>query len=93
MKAMFNGQVVAQSDDTVIVEGNHYFPAEALKQEYFTESDMNSVCPWKGTASYKSLLVDGVENKNAAWFYPEPKEAASEIKDRFAFWKGVEVVE
>ena len=93
MKAMFNGQVIAESDETVMVEGNHYFPADSLKQEFFTDSDMNSVCPWKGTASYKSLLVDGVENKNAAFVYPEPKEAAKEIEGRYAFWKGVEVVE
>ena len=91
MKAIFNGKVVAESDETVVVEGNQYFPSDSLKQEYFTPSDMNSVCPWKGTASYKSLLVDGVENKNAAWYYPEPKDAAKEIKDHYAFWKGVEV--
>jgi len=93
MKAIFNGQVVAESDDTVVVEGNHYFPADSLHEEFFTDSDMNSVCHWKGTASYKSLVVNGEENKNAAWYYPEPKEEAKEIKGRFAFWKGVEVVQ
>ncbi len=91
MKAIWNGQTVAQSDDTVVVEGNHYFPAESLNDQYFQDSATTSVCPWKGTASYKSLSVDGQINKDAAWYYPEPKETAAEIKDRYAFWKGVEV--
>lgn len=91
MKAIWNGTVIAESDDTVEVEGNQYFPREAIKSEYFQESNHTSVCPWKGTASYFTLKVDGEENADAAWYYPEPKEAASEIADRVAFWKGVTV--
>ncbi len=89
--ATWKNTVIAQSDDTVVVEGNHYFPRSAIAEEYFTESDQSSVCPWKGTASYLSVVVDGQQNTDAAWFYPEPKDAAAEIKDRVAFWKGVEV--
>ena len=89
--ATWNGQIIAESDDTVVVESNHYFPRDAVKAEYLTPSATTSVCPWKGTASYHSLVVDGKENKDAAWFYPDPKSAAAEIKDRIAFWKGVEV--
>ena len=85
------GVVVAESDDTVVVEGNHYFPADSLRSELFSDTSHTSVCPWKGTASYKSITVDGETNENAAWFYPTPKDAAAEIKDRFAFWKGVKV--
>ncbi len=91
MKATWNGTVVAESDDTVVVENNHYFPAESVNPEFLRESATTSVCPWKGTASYKTLVVDGQENADAAWYYPAPKDAAAEIKDRFAFWKGVEV--
>lgn len=91
MKAIWNGKVIAESDDTVVIEGNHYFPASSIKKEFYGESPSNSVCPWKGTASYYSLNVDGKENKDAAWYYPQPKEAAKVIKDRVAFWKGVEV--
>jgi len=93
MKATWNGQVVAESDDTVVVEGNHYFPADSIKSEFFTDSDTRTSCPWKGQASYKSLVVDGETNPDAAWFYPDPKDAAAPIAGRFAFWKGVEVVE
>lgn len=93
MKAVFNGQVIAESDDTVVVEGNHYFPAEALKNEYFEESEVKTTCPWKGEASYKDVVVDGERADYAAWYYPEPKDAASNIEGRFAFWRGVEVVE
>jgi uncharacterized protein (DUF427 family) len=93
MRAIWNDTVIAQSDDTVVVEGNHYFPTEAIKDEHFTGSSHTSFCPWKGTASYYSVVVDGAENPNAAWFYPEPKDAAKEIKNRVAFWKGVQVVE
>lgn len=93
MKAIWNGQVIAESDETVVVEGNHYFPKDAIKMDFFKSSSHSSICPWKGTASYYSLDVDGKENKDAAWFYQEPKEAAKEIKGRVAFWKGVEVVE
>jgi uncharacterized protein (DUF427 family) len=92
MRAIWKGAVLAESDDTVVVEGNHYFPAETLNQEYFRATDHQSVCPWKGTASYYDVIVDGDVNANAAWYYPTPKEAASEIKDLVAFWHGVEVV-
>ena len=88
--ATWNGTVVAESDDTVVVEGNHYFPREALKVETRDNSD-TSVCPWKGTASYLDLVVDGQVNEGAAWYYPQPKDAAAEIKDRLAFWKDIEV--
>ena len=91
MKATWNGQVIAESDDVVKVEGNAYFPIDSVKQGILRESATHSVCPWKGTASYYSLDVDGQQNKDAAWFYPEPKQAAAEIKDRVAFWKGVAV--
>lgn len=90
-QAKWNGTVVAESDDTVVVEGNHYFPHDAVKADMLTTSDHTSFCPWKGTASYHSLVVDGETNKDAAWYYSEPKDAAAEIKDRIAFWKGVEV--
>jgi uncharacterized protein (DUF427 family) len=93
MKAIWNGVTVAESGDTVVVEGNHYFPAESVDSQYLSDSDMHSHCPWKGDASYKSLVVAGKTNSDAAWFYPAPKDAAAEIKDRFAFWKGVEVVD
>jgi len=92
MKAIWNGTVIAESDDTVVIEGNHYFPADSLKKEYFSSSDTQTSCPWKGIASYHSIKVDGKENPDAAWYYPTPKEAAKVIKDRVAFWKGVEVV-
>lgn len=90
-KAIWNGQVIAESNDTVVIEGNHYFPADTIKNEFFTESDTHSVCPWKGTASYYSLNVDGKINKDAAWYYPETSELAKGIKGRVAFWKGVSV--
>jgi len=91
MKAIWNGKVIAESDDTVVIEGNHYFPVNSIKKEFYSESSTSSICPWKGTASYYSLKVDGKENQDAAWYYPQPKEAAKVIKDRVAFWKGVEV--
>ena len=90
-KAVWNGATLAESDDTVVVEGNHYFPADSVNLEYLVDSDTESVCPWKGTASYKSLVVDGEENPDAVFYYPTPKEKAAQIKDRFAFWRGVEV--
>lgn len=90
-KATWNGATIAESDDTVIVEGNHYFPRASVNAEYLRDSATTSVCPWKGTASYHSLVVDGAENKDAAWYYPDPKSAAAEVKDRIAFWKGVTV--
>jgi uncharacterized protein (DUF427 family) len=93
MKATWNGVTLAESDDTVVVEGNHYFPADSVVEGYFTESATHTTCPWKGEASYKTLEVDGQSNPDAAWYYPAPKEAAAEIKDRFAFWKGVTIEE
>ena len=89
--ARWNGAVVAESDDTVVVEGNHYFPRDAVNPALLRDSNSHTVCPWKGTASYYTLAVDGAENRNAAWYYPDPKPAAAEIRDRIAFWKGVEV--
>jgi uncharacterized protein (DUF427 family) len=91
MKATWNGQVIAESDDIVTVEGNAYFPAAALRQDVIRPSSHTSVCPWKGTASYYSLDVAGSINKDAVWYYPEPKQAAANIRDRVAFWKGVQV--
>jgi uncharacterized protein (DUF427 family) len=91
MRAIWNGTVIAESDDTIVVEGNHYFPADSVMAELLAPSDHSSVCPWKGTASYRSIVLDGQRNENAAWFYPAPKQAAEEIKDRVAFWKGVTV--
>lgn len=90
-RATWNGTLLAQSDNTVVVEGNHYFPADSIKEEYFKRSTHSSHCPWKGDSSYYNLEVAGLLNENAAWFYPEPKAAASEIKDHVAFWKGVQV--
>ncbi|MDH7971497.1 DUF427 domain-containing protein [Sphingomonas sp. AR_OL41] len=89
--ARWNGAIIAQSDDTVVVEGNHYFPADSIDQSLLEASDTHTNCPWKGIASYKSLVVDGKRNADAVWYYPEPKTAAAEIKGRFAFWKGVTV--
>jgi uncharacterized protein (DUF427 family) len=91
MKATWKGEVLAESDETVVVEGNHYFPADSIKSENFRESETHTVCHWKGTASYYDVVVGGDVNKDAAWFYPEPKDAAREIKDRVAFWRGVKV--
>lgn len=91
VKAIWNGSVIAEADDTVVVEGNHYFPRAAVKAEYLKPSDTTTVCPWKGTAQYHTLSVDGQENRDAAWYYAEPKPAAAEIRDRIAFWKGVKV--
>ncbi len=91
MKAIWKGTVLVESDDTVVVEGSHYFPAAALRSEHFRPTDHQSVCPWKGTASYYDVIVGDEVNANAAWYYPTPKEAASQIKDRVAFWRGVEV--
>ncbi|MFL6337247.1 MAG: DUF427 domain-containing protein [Pyrinomonadaceae bacterium] len=91
MKATWKGAVLAESDDTVVVEGNHYFPAESIKREHFKESATHTTCPWKGLASYYDVVVGGEVNADAAWYYPEPKEAAQEIKDRVAFWRGVRV--
>ena len=93
MKAIFNGVVVAESDDTVVLEGNHYFPEAALKPEYTSFSNHRTSCVWKGQARYLSLFVNGEMLPDAVWFYPEPNEAAAEIKGRVAFGKGVQVVE
>jgi uncharacterized protein (DUF427 family) len=93
MKAIWNGQVIAESDDTVLVEGNHYFPESAVKKEFLVSSNHRTSCPWKGQARYWSLLVNGELNPEAAWYYAEPSEAAAQIKDRIAFWKGVKVTE
>jgi len=93
MKAVWNGKVLAESDRTVVVEGNHYFPAGSVNRTYFKESPTHTTCPWKGVASYYTVVVDGQANEDAAWYYPEPKEAASQIKDYVAFWKGVKVEE
>jgi len=90
-KAIWQGQVIAESDDFELVEGNVYFPAGSVKTEFFEQSEHQSACHWKGTASYHHLVVNGDRNENAAWFYPEPKEAAANIKDHVAFWKGVTV--
>jgi uncharacterized protein (DUF427 family) len=91
MKATWHDAVLAESDDTVVVEGNHYFPADSINRVYFQPSDTHSTCPWKGEASYYDVVVDGQTNSDAAWYYPEPKQAAANIKDRVAFWKGVKV--
>lgn len=90
-RATWNGAVIAESDETVMVEGNHYFPRASVNDEYFTESDTHTRCHWKGTASYFDVVVDGKTNADAAWYYPTPSDAASEIKDHVAFWRGVEV--
>jgi len=92
MKAVWNGTVIAESDATVVVEGNHYFPAESVVAEYLKPSETHSTCPWKGVASYYSLEVGGKKNPDAAWYYPSPKTAAQDIKGRVAFWRGVEVL-
>ena len=90
-RAVWNGTVIAESEDTVVVEGNHYFPRDAVRADVLHESDTHTVCPWKGTASYYSVEVDGRRNADAAWYYPTPKDAATQITDRIAFWKGVTV--
>jgi len=92
MKAIWNGVVLAESDDTVVVEGNHYFPVESLSQEYFIPSDHQSVCLWKGVASYRSVTVDGAVNPDAAWEYESPSILARKVKGRVAFWRGVSVL-
>ncbi len=90
-QAIWNGVILAQSDDTVVVEGNHYFPPESIDRQFFKPSHHTSVCPWKGEAGYYHVEADGVTNADAAWYYGDPKPAAAEIKGRIAFWKGVEV--
>jgi uncharacterized protein (DUF427 family) len=90
-KATWEGAVLAESDDIVVVEGNKYFPADAIRREYFKPTSQTSICPWKGTASYYDIEVNGKKNAGAAWYYKEPKSAASQIRGRIAFWKGVRV--
>ena len=90
-KAIWNGVVLAESDQTEMVEGNHYFPPQTINREYFKESSHNTICPWKGAASYYTIEVNGQKNENAAWYYPNPKDAASNIKDHVAFWRGVKI--
>jgi uncharacterized protein (DUF427 family) len=91
VRATWNGATIAESDDTVVVEGNHYFPADAVRSDLLEASDTHTTCPWKGVASYYDLVVDGERNAGAAWYYPEPSEAAAAIAGRVAFWRGVEV--
>ena len=91
MKAISNGQVIAESETTVVVEGNHYFPRASLADEFFTTSQTTSICSWKGTAHYLNVVVDGKTEADAAWHYPNPKPAAAEIEDRVAFWGAIEV--
>ena len=91
-KAVWNGTVIAESDDTVVVEGNHYFPRAALRDDLVRESDTHTVCPWKGTASYYTLEQDGPRSSDAVWYYPEPKPDAAMVRDRVAFWKDVQVI-
>lgn len=93
MKAVWNNAVLAESEDTVVVEGNHYFPVEAINKEYFTSSSTKTTCPWKGEASYYTINVDGQVNRDAAWFYPSTKSAANNIEGRVAFWRGVRVMD
>lgn len=91
MKAEWNNQVIAESDATIVIENNQYFPLKAVKKEYLKSSSTHTTCPWKGLASYYTLEVDGKQNPDAAWFYPEPKDAAAQIKNYVAFWKGVKI--
>lgn len=91
MKAIWNGVILAESDDTVVVETNHYFPADSINNDYFQKNSNHSSCPWKGEASYYDIVVDGKTNPDAAWYYPEPKDAAKEIAGRIAFWRGVKI--
>ena len=93
MKALWNDAVLAESDDTIVIEGNHYFPPESIDRSRFSPSEKHTTCPWKGEASYYDVVVDGEVNENAAWYYPEPKDAAEEIRDYVAFWNGVEIRE
>ena len=91
MKAIWNGVTLAESDRTIVVEGNHYFPPDAVNREHFQPSETHTICSWKGEASYYDVVVNGDVNKDAVWYYPDPSEAAKQIKGRMAFWKGVQV--
>ena len=93
MKANWNGEVLAESNETIVIEGNHYFPPETINQDFFKSSDNHTTCPWKGLANYYDVVVGMDVNRDAAWYYPEPKDAAQEIKDHVAFWQGVSVTE
>lgn len=93
MQAVWNGKVIAESDDTVVVENNHYFPRSSVKEEYLTPSETTSFCGWKGDCSYHNLVVDDQENKDAAWYYADPYTKAEPIRDHVAFWKGVTITE
>ena len=93
MKAIWKGQLLAESNNTILVEKNHYFPPSSLNMQYFAPSEKTTICPWKGTASYYNIVVNGEENQDAAWYYPEPRPKATEIKDHVAFWQGVEIIE
>jgi uncharacterized protein (DUF427 family) len=93
MKAIWENVILAESNATIVVEGNHYFPPDSINKHYFKDSNTQSTCPWKGLASYYNIVVDGKVNQDAAWYYPDPKSAAGNIKNYVAFWKGVEVVE
>lgn len=93
MKAIWNDTVIAESDETVVIENNHYFPPSSIKEEFYTASELHSVCPWKGTANYYNLEVNGKENKDAAWYYPETSDLAKSIKGYVAFWRGVKVID
>ncbi len=92
MKAIWNDQILAESNDTIVIENNHYFPAESIHKAFFKPSETHTTCPWKGEASYYTIAVDGKENKDAAWYYPEVSDLAKGIKGRVAFWKGVSIV-
>lgn len=91
-KAIWNGEIIAESETTIVIEGNHYFPPDKINMDYFEKNDSHTTCAWKGIASYYDLNVHGKINKSAAWYYPQPKEAAKEIKNYIAFWKGVSVI-
>ncbi|MET3978216.1 uncharacterized protein (DUF427 family) [Mucilaginibacter sp. UYP25] len=93
MKAVWNNQIIAESNDTIVVENNHYFPKDSVKSEFLRECSTHTTCPWKGIASYFTIEVDGQQNNDAAWYYPEPKPAAANITNYVAFWKGVKITE
>lgn len=93
MKAIWNNQIIAESEQTIVVEGNHYFPESSIKKEFFKPSDTHTFCPWKGTASYYNVEVDGNKNGDAAWYYPSTKDAAKSIKGYIAFWRGVTITD
>ncbi len=93
MKAIWNDQVIAESDETIVIENNHYFPPDTINKEFFKKSDTHTVCPWKGTASYYTINVQGKENKDAAWYYPETSDLAKKFENYVAFWKGVKIEE